>query len=262
MKLKARILDLAKIADKGSVVRSSFFSAGEVFSAEQIIRKEGLCGRTFLYGGYKDAERKCLFLFPDYFCNIIEDMSDYDSVLLSAEEELTSSVVALRINGSGYRKLSHRDYLGAILNMGIERDAIGDICPIDDCSAVIFATPAVSQLLLTSCNTVGADRVKISSYTPDSSFTYEKKTKLITDTVASDRLDCVVSALINESRDRTRRIILEGLVECNYQKCDKTDFRIKDGDIISARGYGKFEIDNITDLTKKNRLRLIAKKYI
>ena len=90
----------------------------------------------------------------------------------------------------------------------------------------------------------------------------KKKTKSISDTVASDRLDCVISALINESRDKAKRIVLEGFVECNYQRCDKTDFRIKNGDIISVRGYGKFEIDNITDLTKKNRLRLVAEKYI
>lgn len=175
LRLKARIIDLAKGADKGSVTHSSFFSAGEVFSAEQIMRQEALFRRAFLFGGYKGAERKCVFIFPDYFCDIIEDMSDYESVLLCAGEELTASVLALKISGSGYRKLSHRDYLGAILNLGIERDAIGDICPMDDFSAVVFATPAVARLLLTSCDTVGADKVKISEFVPDPSFAYEKK---------------------------------------------------------------------------------------
>ena len=168
----------------------------------------------------------------------------------------------MKISGSGYKKLTHRDYLGAILNMGIHRDTLGDICPMDDFSCVIFLQKCVSDFLLTSLERIGSEKVKITEYTELADFCYEKKTVPLSDTVASPRLDSVVSALTKESREKAKNLILSESVDLNYLPCIKTDMKVEAGDTVSVRGYGKFTVKDISDQTKKGRLWLRAEKYV
>ena len=89
-----------------------------------------------------------------------------------------------------------------------------------------------------------------------------QKFQPFTATVASERLDCVVAARFNLSREKAQNLIKGGFVEHNYETATKIDVDTKAGDIISARGFGKFVIRDISTLTKKGRLRLFADKYI
>ncbi len=260
--LSARISDLFSETERGYVTFSAFLDPAELFFAKEYIKQIGASERTFFFGGYKDAERQCAFFLPEYYVNLIENINDAAEVQSVIGEELGSALKALKICGSGYRRLSHRDYLGAILNMGIERSAIGDVCITDESSCVLFASPAVADLIGSGCERIGSDKVKIKAVPLSAGFTYERKTKEISDTVASDRLDCVVASLAGESREKAKTLILSGLVECNYSPCTRTDLRIVNGDTVTIRGIGKFIVSDITEGTKKGRLRLSAKKYV
>ena len=255
--LSARISDLIAEADRGYVTNTAFLDPAEVYYAEGYILQTGAKERCVFFGGYKDAERKCLFVLPEYYA----DMADLGN---NPEDftEIRETVVPVSVKGSGYKVLSHRDYLGALLNMGIERSAIGDICVTSEHECVVFALPSVAELILSLCERIGADKVKVAKLDLNPNFSYERKTKSISDTVASDRSDCVVAALAGESREKAKALISSGLVECNYSPCQKTDVRVSNGDVISIRGVGKFVICDITEETKKGRIRLSAKKFI
>ncbi|MBR3967433.1 MAG: hypothetical protein IKJ91_10220 [Clostridia bacterium] len=260
--LSARLSDLFSESQRGYITFSSFLDPAEIFFSKALINQIGAKGLCFLYGGYKDAERKCAFFLPEFYSDIIEDIDDFENVFSVLEGELSEAVKAVKIKGSGYRKLSHRDFLGALLNMGIERSAIGDLCITEDNTCVLFANASVASLVLTGCERIGSDKVKTEEIPLSGNFSFERKTKPISDTVASDRLDCVVSALSSESREKAKTLILSGLVECNYSVSERTDLRVLEGDTVTIRGTGKFIIDSITEETKKGRIRLAARKYI
>ncbi|MBR4295864.1 MAG: hypothetical protein IKT56_03390, partial [Clostridia bacterium] len=217
------------MTDRGYVVTStSFLDPGEIYFAREYVNKIGACKRSFFFGGYTDAERKCVFFLPEYYESVISDIGDTETVL-DTVSEINETIKALKICGSSYKNLTHRDYLGAILNMGIDRSAIGDICVLGEYECIIFALPSVADLIKVNCERIGSDKVKIEEISIQSNFEYERKTKIINDTVASDRLDCVVGAIVNESREKAKSLILSGFVECNYSVCSRTDLRIKNG---------------------------------
>ncbi len=260
--LSARISDLILEAERGYVTCTTFLDMAEVFFLKEYVKRTSIRGRVLLFGGYEDAERKCAFFLPEYYEALLPDTSDIKNAFDMLRDDISSEIKALKLTGSGYRTLTHRDYLGALLHLGIDRSALGDICVLDNSSAMIFATPAVAELILGGCEKIGSDKVKIDSLPLSLNFRFERKTKDMSDTVASDRLDCVVASLANLSREKAKELILSSLVECNYSIINRTDLRVQNGDTVSVRGVGKFIIIDITDETKKGRLRLSAKKYI
>ncbi|MEE0968665.1 MAG: YlmH/Sll1252 family protein [Clostridia bacterium] len=260
--LSARLSDLANKSERGYVCSSGFLDPAEAIYSKKFIKRLGKTNLSFFFGGYKDAERRCLFFLPAYYEGLVHDTESPTLLIEQFSEDISSSVQMISISGSGYKNLTHRDYMGAILNMGIDRSAVGDICVTGENSCVLFAAPAVASLICSGLERIGTDKVKTEIIPLSADFSYERKMKDINHTVASDRVDCVVSALCGESREKSKSIILSGLVDLNYSSCTQTDTRIKNGDIISIRKVGKFIIFDITEETKKGRLRLSAKKYI
>ncbi len=249
-------------SDKGYVTSTSFLTPGEHRVLTERLIREGNSSRFFAFGGYSSAERVCVFFVPDFFDSFVDISSEKNALIEYCAEDIKEKITAIKIVGSGYKKLTHRDYMGALLNMGIDRDTLGDICPLDDLSCVIFLQRSVSELLLSNLEKIGSDKVKVSAYDDCMSFSYVKKTVPLSDTVASPRLDSVVSALTKESREKAKNLILAEAVDLNYLPCAKTDMRVEAGDIISVRGYGKFSVTDLSDQTKKGRLWLRAEKYV
>ncbi len=260
--LSARLSDLFAESGRGYITASSFLDPAEVYFTKNHIAQIGAKGLCFLFGGYKRAERRCAFFLPEFYSDIIEDIANFDEVFSILESELAEKIKVIRIKGSGYKNLAHRDFLGALLNMGIERSAIGDLCITEDNTCTLFANSSVAALIISGCERIGSDKVKIEEIPLSHEFLFERKTKRISDTIASDRLDCVVSVLASESREKAKTLILSGFVECNYSVSERTDLRISEGDTVTIRGAGKFIIDSITEETKKGRIRLAARKYI
>ena len=254
----AKLDDLEKRALCGTVSHSAFLTPSEIYRAEKYFEAKGNKDKICFFGGYFSAQRKQIFLLPEYLSDVYEG----EELFAALEDEFDSSISALKICGSGFKKLTHRDYLGSILSLGIERNTLGDICVLDDNSAIVFCNVEVSNFILFELNAIGNDKVKIEKISVDKNMASSQKYQGFTDTVASERIDCVVASLFNLSREKAQNLIKGGFVEFNYEIATKVDDKVEAGDIISARGFGKFVIRDLSQSTKKGRLRLFADKYI
>ena len=257
--LLARIEDCIDMSDTGAMSKTKFLSPAEAFYAKKILNEKGLMHRAVFLGGFAGAERERLVILPSYLDGFDETPKNLLKEYFPAESE--SLVTVVRLSGSGYRELSHRDYLGSILGLGVERDAVGDIIVIDSHTAYIFVLDSIAKLILEGLERIGSDKVKAEIVTLGDDFAYKRNFISISDTVASARLDCVVASLANLSRDKAQRLIESGLCQFNFTEEERCDRAVKAGDIITLRGYGKFIIRDISGQTKKGRLRLLADKY-
>ncbi|MBQ8309407.1 MAG: hypothetical protein IJX80_00155 [Clostridia bacterium] len=263
--LEARLDDAIAQCERGAVARLAFLNPRDQKRAERFLRARGAWEQAWLWGGYAEAERACLFLLPDYLLACLSasvDACDAEEVCALLGEEVTEAVCAIRIKGSGYRTLMHRDFLGSVLGLGIDRDAIGDIAVQDPHTAVVFCPHTLGVFLKETLVKVGNDTVKCMDYTPDEQFTDGRNYRHISDTVASERLDCVVAALCNFSRDDAQNAVRSGLVEVDFEPEERVDFVLHAPVTISVRGQGRFILRAFDGETRKGRLRLRADQLI
>ncbi|MBO5937870.1 MAG: hypothetical protein J6Q82_00015 [Clostridia bacterium] len=256
--LYARLDDLAARSARGEVAISPFFSPREQYFAEHHLARRGVSLVSF--GGVRGAERKRIYLLPDY---MEADGDDLPEVL--ASYGFSSEISALLVKGSGYRTLTHRDFLGSLLGLGLERTVIGDILPYGEngSSAVVLCESGILPFLEAHLERVGNDKVRLSVVGEEtlSALSAVPRTSPISDTVASARLDCVVASLCRLSREKARECVLAELVELNFECEDRPDRTVEAPAILSVRGVGRFRVLSLSDLTKKGRLRLLAEKY-
>ncbi len=260
--LTARLGDAVSKSEKGMTAVIPFLTPAECVAAKRLLVSMEVMGRSLLWGGYEGAERKCLFILPDYLEGMLPGEGRESAVFDFCAEEREEFVTALRIEGSGYRSLSHRDYLGAILHLGLERDALGDLCVQDDRSAVLFCSATVARFLCEHLERVASDAVKCSLYEVDESFTDGRSYRPIADTVASERLDCVVAALCKVSREEAQRLVRTGLVTVAYEVEENTAKVLEPPVAIAVRGYGKYILRAFDGETRKGRLRLRADQLV
>ena len=252
--LFSRLDDLSVTARSGAVSRTDFLSPRELHYAERYLSERRIGYVT--YGGYEGAERKRIYVLPDY-------MEDVTSVteLLDYGTELSVSV--LRIKGSGYRELSHRDFLGSTLGLGIERSVLGDIIADEDRhGAYMFCDSSIAVFLTLELEKVANDKVKVTVGELPEGFEPCRPTTPINDTVPSPRLDCVVGALLSLSREKAKAAVSDGLCEVDFELEEKCDRQLSAPCLISVRGYGRYRVLSLEDKTKKGRIRLVAEKFV
>ena len=243
--LLRRLSDLATRCEKNmSVANSSFLTPAESLDAEKLPLPDGVS--LLLHGGFSESERKIAFFLPYYL-----DEGSFDA---------GEVIKAVRIQ-SYFGEPGHRDYLGAILGLGIERNRIGDIL-VDGSSAVLFCMASVSSLIIQELDKVGRYGVKTELLPLSEIPVPERKTKLKSFTVKSLRLDAVTGDMFGFSRTSAAEYVRLGAVTLNYNICDKTDASVKEGDIISVRGKGKGKITAVGGRSKKDRLFIEAEIYI
>ncbi len=257
--LRARLEELSRRAEKGDFCFSRYLTPHEL----AIARTVPFAVAHFAFGGWEEAERKRIFFVPDYVGEPDVYTPDGWLALLSPMfgEDADRALTRVRIRGSGFRTLNHRDYLGSILALGLERSALGDVVVIDEYSAVLFCDDTIAEYLMTALERVGSDKVRVTR--DDSSEPLPARaTRPISDTIASPRLDCVVAALTNLSREKAQTMIRVGEVEQNFISVSRIDAEVHEGDMLSLRGYGRFRIKSFDGVTKRGRLRLLAEQYI
>ena len=260
--LYARIEDLSLRAARGELCFTCFLSPRENFFARSYLDRSGRAFRAF--GGYGEAERQRIYLLPDY----LEELGERENSAEDFEEQLSeygfsSGVTVLRVVGSGYRKLTHRDFLGSLLGLGLERSVIGDLCVSEDGKeALVFCDSAIVPFLLQEWTKVANDKVKITQPSAGEWCVPPRRWEEIRDTVASERLDCVVGALCGLSREKARETVCGGLVEVNFENEERPDRAIVPPSLISVRGFGRYRVRELADRTKKGRLRLVAERFL
>ena len=238
--LPARVDDLKKISQKSNSPKFiGFLNAEETAVAiKQFSRGE----KYSLCGGYDSAERVMIGVLPDW-C-----------------DETVFPITAVTFTYRECDSLSHRDFLGALMALGITRESIGDIL-IEKGRAVAFVASDVSKFILTQLEKVGnvgvALTIGCSEPLPQSS-----QKQAFSVTVASVRLDCVVAAICNISRSQAIEKIANGFVSINSVCVTKSTASVKAGDKITIRQRGKFQINACNEFSKKGRIILKYDKYI
>ncbi len=255
--LLARIDDLCRRADRGEITVSCFLTPKEKRVVLRHMASKGMIGRCLMYGGYAEAERCRAYILPDY----ISDADDFADIEPYMEKK---DIVALRILGSGYRRLTHRDYLGSILGLGIEREVLGDIVfeDSDDESAILFCDAVIADFLLCELKKIANDTVKVKKAEISRNFVPKREFAHISDTVASARIDSVVAALCSLSREKAAAAVNSGIVEVDYEVETRQERFVAPPCIVSVRGYGKFRVNSVSEQTRRGRFRLSADRYI
>ncbi len=236
----ARIEDTLTICNRSEKPKFlGFISQEEAVLADKFLQNKNAKYR--LFGGFDSAQRVVIGCLPDW-------MDDVDF-----------PITALTFTFRKTDLLRHRDFLGALMSLGIARETVGDIL-VENGRAVVFVLDDIKDFILNNVSKIGRTGVTVSegfsSPLPEIDKLVEK-----TDTIASARLDCIVSSLALISRNTANELILNGFVSVNSVVCQKSTKTVCEGDIITVRGKGKFIISSLAGRTKKDRIILEFKKY-
>lgn len=157
-------------------------------------------------------------------------------------------------------KLSHRDFLGALLNLGIERRCLGDILIIDNVGYV-FVKEEIASFIAENLSRIKHTDVKVtvSESLPEGEL---YKTKEVTVQIASERLDAVVAKVFSLSREESQRLFFKGLVFVGGRRIENTSYTPKENDKISVRGYGRMIYRGLSSLSKKGKLNVTIELYV
>ena len=258
--LAARFDDLITRSERGELALGNFLSPADAAFVERLSLERGVAARFAMLGGYNDAERRIPVILPEYALSYGDCAEEIVQSFFA--EEIGEEIRAVHIKGSGYRTLSHRDYLGSVLALGIERDRLGDIVILDDFNAVMICAGSVFDFLVTGIDRIASDKVSVSNFERLDELVAKREFLPIHDTVASERLDCVVAALTNLAREKAQVLIRSGLCELDYVVEERCDRIIIPPCKISVRGFGKYDILAFDGETRRARLRLVARKYV
>ena len=259
-------LELAERSRDSQTRVSSFLNIREQKLISAALSSDGSLCFTF-YGGFKDAERRMLVCFPEYvmYSMLLEpgcaDCSD-KAVLDLCRESCSDHIVLLNISCSSFVKLTHRDYMGAILSLGIERNAVGDIVPVSEHDAYVFVSAKMADFITDNLTSVGRTPVKVIRCDANTAIHLHHNTIEKQAVTTSLRFDCVVSAITGISRDKSKTLINQGLAELNYYSKASPDDTVCEGDIISVRGPGKYKIAATSATTSKGKSRITVCKYV
>ncbi len=239
--LQKRTEDLAERCRNRAVVTSTaFLTPAEQYELRDYAAQ--ILPEAVFAGGRPEAERKVLFFLPEYMTKADFREEDY----------ITAVKAECRFGNPG-----HRDYMGAVLGLGVRREWIGDILA-ENGAAYIYCLPSVQELLLRELSKVGRFGVAVSACPLAAVPQPEPKVQAKSFTVKSLRLDAVTGELFGLSRTAAAEAIRLGAVSLNYTVCEKTDAAVDAGDVISFRGRGKGSIVSLGDRSKKDRLYVNA----
>lgn len=245
--LLSRALDQLHLADTRSIpTHTGFLSPAEAGLVLQLLSAIGGPSYCFL-GGYDEAERcRCAFL-PDW--QSPEDL---------APEELISAVRAAWYPS---HTLTHRDFLGALMGLGLKREAIGDIL-VGQGSCDILLLPELAPFVLQNLEYAGHEKLHVEPVSLDHLHFPQPKVKVVHDTVPSLRLDAVAAAGFSISRSKLSDAIHAGKVTVNWQAVTRADFPVAEGAVIACRGLGKCKLTEVGQLSRKGRVNITIQRYL
>ena len=239
-----RLTDLAEQVIKTRRVRlSGFLSPFEMEIAEAVeANYEGL--KITFDGGYPGAERQRALIVHEDFLG----KADYDIAVVRADWN------------AEFAHLYHRDVLGALMGLGIDRALIGDLL-LSAGSVKILADKKITDFLLTNFTQIRTVKVspvidELGTIAPR-----EERCKEISATVASLRIDSVAAAGFGISRSKAAEDVAADKLKLNWQQVKNASQTVKAGDVISLRGRGRLEVSEVRGQTKKGRTAVSLKRY-
>ena len=243
--LLAKLWDKIDAGMRKNMASTCFLSPRELELSRFLFgAPEGL----YEFGGYGDAERKMLVYLPDYL----------EESALTGED---SPVVCLRAAFYQGDSPSHRDFLGALIGAGISRENIGDIC-VGSGSCDFLVTQGVVSFLLSSFTGAGRTHVQLTQIPLAAVQVPEPEIREIRDTLASLRLDSVISSGFRIGRSLASQYVTAGKAAIDGLPCEKPDKPVSEGAKISVRGLGKIRLAKINGTTKKDRISVVIHQYV
>lgn len=238
--IKRWINNISRVDQRNQCVTTPFVDPGQQGLIKIICQSAQV--NYFLSGGFKQAERQRFFIYPASWGEL--------------EEEI---VCVVRIVTSKFSKpLSHRDYLGSLLGLGLERSVIGDIVVVEDGCYVAIAndiqTFIVQELVTVGSESVSVERVEqstLENISKNEAFNYQRTT------VSSVRLDSVIAAACKMSRSQAQLLIKQGKVKVNHREAANASQTMEPNTLLSVRGKGRIHLKEIQGETRKGRVGIV-----
>lgn len=217
------------------------------------------------------------FYTPD-ICNGVTNLSDLlrlevssygvfenseRNMLVFSKEKVNHFPVALiKIeNNSKFNDLGHRDYMGAIMSIGINRSKFGDLI-VEDNSCFVAVCEDISSYIINNLHSIGKCSCKISQLELSKANIPKMKFEEFSIIATSLRLDCLISSICNMSRSKAVDLIKRGSVLIDYVPDKEKDYYVILGSTITIRGYGKYKVCSEIGVTAKNRIKVLMKKFV
>ncbi|MDO4482582.1 MAG: YlmH/Sll1252 family protein [Bacillota bacterium] len=229
------------------ITNTAFLDLKQRSEAERYIKKSKISAGIF-WGGYPEAERCMLIFVPDY----VQLKPGAGDIFEDYGEDNPLAVIRAEYSGKG-RELSHRDFLGSLMALGIKRECIGDII-VNRTGADIIVMKEMCDFLVYNYGKAGSTYLNIEKIDFSQLSTPEIRLREKSDTVASLRLDNVISSAFGVSRGTAAESIKTGLVFVNSIQTEKTDFQVKCGDVLVLRGKGKAVLSEVGGKSRKDRI--------
>lgn len=251
--LRKRFIELSNLAyQRGIVTYSDFLNLNEL-NILHTTPKDSFAVPYRTFGGYAFSERQMAAFLPDAFYMYMEEDESRQSYPLKV-------VQITPLNAKYAEELGHRDYLGALLNLGIERSKLGDII-IQENAAYVFVKESLADFLTEELTRIRHTTV-MAKVSDSAEFEYVPRFEEIRGTVASVRLDSLLSLAYNSSRSKLTALIEAGKVYANGKLITSNGYHVKENDIISVRGMGRFQYKGMISETKKGRCYVSVHKYV
>jgi len=232
--LITKVLDKLNIYKKTNLAKhTNFLDPRQIQILKRVLKNEDFRA----YGGYDGAERQIILFGEGSFPIDLLKITHFDKDNF----------------------LSHRDYLGALTSLGIEREILGDII-VKENEAYVFVMSHITDFIINNLIKVKNENVKVSKI-EDFGVLPKLEFVKIQGTVQSLRLDSIVALFARSSRQNALELIMANKVFLNYIEAKKPSSLVKDGDIISVRGFGK-GIINVGDYSRKGRIFVTINKYV
>lgn len=192
-------------------------------------------------GGYEDSTRQ-ICCFPPPWADDVE-------------------IPLCVVKGQCHQSISHRDVLGSLMGLGITRRKIGDIL-IHDTQCQVIVLEEIAPILLTQWSSIGRQSISLTNHPLEDLLIPEKKSKEITSTVATLRLDSLVATGFSLSRSKASQLIAGGGVSINHRECKKVDKQLVEGDVLVCRGYGKCTLTQVKGESRKGRILVVMERLL
>ena len=246
-----RLRDLSDQASgQGYLSHTVFLSPAQQAEAGNWLNKNRIMHE--FSGGYAGAERQICFFLPEYMAR--QGLIKNDTAQVIHALDLKTSVRAPV-------QLSHRDYLGSLLGLGIKRDQIGDIL-VRENEATVLMLAAIAPYVENQLDRIGSLHVKITTVILADIQVSEKNMIILRVTVASSRLDKIAASGFSISRTQMADFIRSGAVQVNWQEELRPDREVAIGSVISLRGHGRICLKSEEGRSRKNRRILILERYL
>lgn len=250
--LVSKVLNKIEISNKkNKIVSTDFLDLYQKKIVQNVLKIAKQENYKF-EGGFAEAERTALIVYPEKL-NFLKNKNDLSSIM---------KIIRINLPKELYGKYNHKNYLGAIMKLGVKREKIGDIIVGEDGADIIVSVDIVKYIEQNILSLTRFSKSKIEVLDLENIREANQKEEKYEIIVSSLRLDNVISEILKISRSEANKIIFSERVFINFEKEIRNSRILKENDIITVRGKGRFKFLEILGETKKKRLVLKISKKI